>query len=104
MHIPYWYATEGSAPAAITLLEAPTAPTAAAPTNFGVRVLDGVGLAVGSPKLNVQIVKGTGTVLQADPNTDIPNTYSVSLQLSTGEVVVRFTAGAATRDLTLQVQ
>ena len=104
MRIPYLYATEGSAPAAITLLEAPTAPTAAAPTTFGVRVLDGVGLALSSPKLSVQVVKGTGTVLSADPNPDVPNTYSVSLQLSTGEVVVRFTAGTATRDLTLQVQ
>jgi len=97
--IPYWYAAASREPARITVLSAPQEGPAGGQVQFGVRVLDGSGVAI-DVKPDVEFGPGGGTGIGVDSLApQIPGIYLVRVKLGPepGENLFRLSAGKVAR-------
>jgi hypothetical protein len=101
LSVPYWYAVTSAAPAKITLLEAKTEGAAGDEVVFGIRVLDGAGVAL-AVKPAVEAGPGGGSVMAIEPaGAQFPGVFLVQVKLGAGENLFRIVAGEVRRELSI---
>jgi hypothetical protein len=99
--VPFWYAVTSAAPAKITLLEAKTEGAAGGEVVFGIRVLDGAGVAL-AVKPAVEAGPGGGSVMAIEPaGAQFPGAFLVQLKLGAGENLFRIVAGDVQREISI---
>lgn len=103
-HVPYWYGVRSGTARAITLLEAVSSGAAGETVTMGVRALDGSGIAVDGVKIEVQVVRGGGSVVEVGALPDVPGTSGMILRLGAGENVFVIKGGDASREITITGQ